>query len=302
MAIRTDSVRRRRILLSFVLAALPSSVGGQRLLSTADLPSLAGPPPTHRLQYGTDPLQFGNLRLPRGNGPHPVVIFIHGGCWLSAFNITHAGSLEQAVADSGYAVWSIEYRRVGDPGGGWPGTFTDIGAAADHLRELAPKHALDLNRVVAVGHSAGGQFALWLAARSKIASNSELHVPRPLPIKAVLGLAPAPDLEDLHKRAVCGNVIDRLMGGSPADRAERYNAASPMRLSPIGVPQSLVVGAKDESWAPIGRAYYQHAVASGDRQIKLVEAAESGHFEVIAPKSSTWSTVIESLRTLFAGR
>ncbi len=292
-----------RLLQAFllcVIAGWPAGLTGQRLLTAADLPSLSGPAPDHRIQYGPGPLQYGNLRLPRGSGPHPVVLFIHGGCWLSAFMIEHAGSLEQAIADAGYAVWSLEYRRVGDEGGGWPGTFVDIGKGADHLRELAPKHALDLSRVVASGHSAGGQFALWLAGRNKIPATSELFVERPLAIAAVLALAPAPDLEGLHASRVCGNVIDRLMGGSPADHPNRYQAASPMRLAPIPVPQVLVVGAKDQSWGPSGRAYYAHARAAGDTQVRLIEATESGHFEVIAPKSSSWPLVMESLRSLFA--
>jgi len=275
-------------------------LGAQQLLGTGDLPSLAAGPPDQRIQYGPGPFQFGNLRLPKSSGPHPVVVFIHGGCWLSAFDITHAGSLEQAIADSGFAVWSLEYRRVGNDGGGWPGTFQDIGLGTDYVRTLASKYSLDLNRVVVAGHSAGGEFALWVAARKKIPTSSELYVANPLPVRGVFGLAPAPDLEGLHAAGVCGSVIDKLMGGSPADRADRYAAASPMKLAPVGVPQTLIVGARDRSWAPIGRAYYARAQAMGDSAVTLIEAPDAGHFELVAPKTTTWPIVIRELKALFA--
>lgn len=287
-------------LLCAVAVGWPSDLGAQRLLTATDLSSLSAPPPDHQIAYGPGPLQFGNLRLPRGQGPHPVVVFIHGGCWLSQFTIDHAAALEQAIADAGFAVWSLEYRRVGDEGGGWPGTFLDIGRGADHLRALAPQYPLDLTRVVTSGHSAGGQFALWLAGRSKIAATSPLFVEQPLVVGGVLALTPAPDLETLQAAGVCGKVVDRLMGGSPGEHPDRYQAASPMRLAPIPAPQVLIVGAHDSAWGPNGRAYYDRALSVGDTQVRLIEAKESGHFEVIAPTTTTWPLVIDSLRDLFA--
>ena len=295
-----------RVLIAAVVLALatvgrPCALGAQKLLTGADLPSLTAPPPDHRIQYGPGPLQFGNLRLPKRSGPHPVVVFVHGGCWLSQYDIAHAAALEQAISDSGFAVWSLEYRKVGDEGGGWPGTFADVGRGADHLRVLAPQYALDLNRVIVAGHSAGGQFALWLAARRKIPPSSELYVANPLAVRGVFGLAPAPDLEGLQASGVCGTVIDKLMGGSPADHADRYAAASPMRLAPVGVPEVLIVGAHDQTWGPIGRAYFARARAAGDTSVTLIEAPESGHFELIAPKTTTWPIVIRALKAMFAG-
>ncbi len=256
---------------------------------------MEAPPPDHRVAYGDGPLQFGNLRLPEGPGPFPVALFVHGGCWLSAFPIAHVGRLEQAWADAGYAVWSIEYRRVGDDGGGWPATFLDVEDGADHLRALARDYPLDLSRVVAAGHSAGGYFALWLASRRNIPRESPLWRPDPLPVSAVLALAPAPDLDDLHAQGVCGEVIDGLMGGSPAEHPDRYAAASMTRLPPPDVPETLIVGARDRSWGPAGRAYFQHARAAGDANVSLIEAPESGHFEMIVPGTSTWPLVMREL-------
>lgn len=294
-----------RLVLQPILLALslaPFSGHAQNPISFGQLAELKAPPPTHRIAYGPAELQFGNLRLPKGNGPHPVVLFIHGGCWLSRFDIAHAAPLEQALADSGYAVWSLEYRRVGNDGGGWPGTFEDIARGADHLRTIAPTYNLDLTRVVAMGHSAGGYFALWLAARQKFASTNPFHGSQPLAINAVVGLAPAPDLEGLHASGVCENVIDKLMGGSPAQHPDRYAAVSAMQLVPIGVPQVLIIGALDRTWGPPGRAYYARAIAAGDSTVRMVEAPESGHFDIIAPTTNSWRLVIDAIQSLSASR
>ena len=143
---------------------------------------------------------------------------------------------------------------MGDPGGGWPNTFVDVALGIDHLRELATSHRLDIDRVFAVGHSVGANFAIWAAARPKIPESSDVYMPQPLPIRGVLGLAPAPTLGSLHAANVCGDVVDSLLGGSPED-----------------VP------------------------------VTMVEAPESGHFEVIAPQSSTWRNVLTELRRLVEG-
>lgn len=228
------------------------------------------------------------------------MLFIHGGCYLSQYTIAHVAALEQAFADSGFAVWSVEYRRVGDEGGGWPGTFEDVSRAADHLRVLATQYSLDLGRLVAVGHSAGANFALWLAARGRIRAGSPLRVERPLDVRAVLGLAPASDFAALHAQGVCGNVVDKLMGGSPDQVPERYRDVSPAVMVPIGVPQVLLVGGQDRSWGPRGRAYHALAVAAGDSLVRLVEAPAAGHFDIVAPTTTTWGLVMTALRELFA--
>jgi acetyl esterase/lipase len=269
-------------------------------MTSADLPSLTAPPPDHRIQYGPGPLQFGNLRLPKTPGRHAVVVLIHGGCWLSQYDIAHLAAAEQAIADAGYAVWSLEYRRVGDDGGGWPGTFTDVASGADYLRVLAPKYSLDLSRVVASGHSAGGQLALWLAARKRIPRTSELYSADPIAVQGVLGLSPAPDLEALDASGACGNAVHKLMGGSPAQYPDRYAAASPMKLAPIAIPQTLVIGAHDDDWGPGGRSYFARAKAVGDTAVHIIDAPESGHFELIAPKTTTWPIVAGALQALFA--
>ena len=296
---RTGGPVSRRVLVPLAFAALHAApVAGQELLSADDVVAMEAPAPDHRIRYGEEPLQFGHLRLPGGEPPHPVVVFVHGGCWLSEYEIGHVGRAEEALAEAGYAVWSLEYRRVGDEGGGWPGTFLDVASGVDHLRELAPSHGLDLERVVAAGHSAGGHLALWAAARPKVPGSSPLHDPDPLPIRGVLALAPAATLERLHRVGICDGVVDGLMGGSPREVPERYEAASPVRLVPLGVPQRVVVGAHDETWGPHGRAYVRRAREAGEPSLTLRVAPESGHFEMIVPSTSTWPLVLGELERL----
>jgi acetyl esterase/lipase len=270
----------------------------QIAVAQTDLAQLAKAPPGQKHSYGADAHQFGELTLPEGKGPHPVVINIHGGCWLSEYNIDHSRALANALAKSGIAVWNLEYRRVGDSGGGWPGTFLDVSNGADYLRTLAKEHPIDLSRVVLMGHSAGGHFALWLAARHKIPATAEVHTKDPIAILGVIGLAPAPQLDALHQKGVCNNVIDKLMDGAPDAVPGRYHLAMPAALAPIGVPQTLIIGKKDAAWGWVGQSYADKARAAGDTKIEVIIAADAGHFEVIDPNSSTWAQVLESTQAL----
>ena len=277
---------------------VPATATSQQLITPGSVGEFDWPSPDAQISYGDDQFQFGYLRLPEGSGPHPVIVFMHGGCWLSGFDIRYTGLAEQAFADAGYAVWSLEYRRVGNPGGGWPGTFLDVATGADHLTELAREYSLDLDRVIAIGHSAGGQLALWLAARGRIPASSELYTAGPLPIHGVLALAPAPNLETLHSSGSCGPGVDGLMGGSPNVRPERYQVGSPMQLMPVDVPQRVVVGALDAQFGLSGRAYFQAAQRAGSSSVTLREAPESGHFEMVVPYTSTWPITLQELESL----
>ena len=136
------------ICVLLLMACTPAS-----LMTTADYNELSGPPADAISRYGEEPLQFGQLRLPGGDGPFPVAIVVHGGCWLAEYPLTGTEAMSAALTDAGVATWNIEYRRIGDAGGGWPGTFEDVAAAADHLRELKERYPLDTSRVVATGRS-----------------------------------------------------------------------------------------------------------------------------------------------------
>lgn len=266
-------------------------------MTSADLADFPHPPPDDRIRYGDHPLQFGDLRVPDADGPHPVAIFIHGGQWKAEFDISHSDKLTDALTRFGIATWSLEYRRVGNEGGGWPGTFLDIGAGADHLRAITNAHNLDLDRVISMGHSAGGQLAIWLASRAAIPPESDISMENPLALRGVLGLAPAADLQGLYESDFCGEIIEALMGGSPDAVPDHYRWGNPAENSLGDLPQVLIIGKHDTIWAPSGIRYYEVAKARGDT-VELIEATESGHFEMIDPDSSTWPLVLESARAL----
>ncbi len=275
---------------------LPSSAS---VLGVEEILGLTHPEPDARIHYGADALQFGELRLPRGAGPHPVAVVLHGGCWRARYDIGHTRAFCDALRREGFAVWSLEYRRVGNHGGGWPGTFLDVSSGADYLRALATSHPLDLERVAAVGHSAGGHLALWLAARGGLGDGSEIRGGAdPLPLAGVVSLAGVTDLRRAVAERVCDTMAAELVGGGLDGASSRYEEASPIERLPLGVPQRLVTGALDTVVPPaFGEDYAARARACGDDATHaLVEGA--GHFEVIAPSTGAFRVVVESIRTL----
>jgi acetyl esterase/lipase len=265
-------------------------------MSTKDVLDLPVLPPDHRISYGPHPLQFGDLRIPKGEGRFPAVIVVHGGCWQSEYSLDHISSFCAALTEVGLATWSLEYRRIGDEGGGWPGTFEDVAVGTDHLRELAKSFPIDVNKAVAVGHSAGGHLALWLAARHQLAD--EDFAKDPLPIAGVVALAGISDLQAAFDEEVCGDSVSRLLGGTPSDCPNRYRMTSPAALLPLGVPQRLVHGSLDDI-VPLhqSRRFAEAAKAKGD-VAEMVICLHAGHFELIAPSSSAWPAVRDAIVSL----
>jgi acetyl esterase/lipase len=255
------------------------------LLTWPDLLARPRPAPDASVHYGADPLQIADLWLPPGRGPHPVVLMVHGGCWQS--DVADRRIMNWIAADlrgRGIAVWNIDYRGVDRAGGGYPGTFRDAAAAADALRAHAAQYRLDLSHVVAVGHSAGGHLALWLAGRPRLPAGSPLASPDPLPIAAAISLGGLPDLEEAARSPNgCGNeVVGRLTGGHYAD-------TSVPRLAPLGLPQVLINGAED-GIIPLAYAegYARPMRAAGD-DVRVRIVARTGHVELIAPESAAWA-------------
>jgi acetyl esterase/lipase len=194
----------------------------------------------------------------------------------------------------GVAVWNLEYRRIGHPGGGYPGTFADVSAGVDHLRRIAGEHRLDLGRVVLSGHSAGGHLALWAASRAKLPAASPLRVASPLPVRGVVTLAGINDLEAYRATGpqACGGppTIDGLVG-APGARADVYADTSPPRFAPLAVRQVVVSGALDPIVPPrFGEAYATAAAARGDRVLE-VTLPRAGHFELIDPTAAAWTRI-----------
>ena len=254
---------------------------------------------TSKLPYGAGPQQFGELYVPSNPGPHPVVILIHGGFWRAPYGLTLMTGLAEDLAQRGIAAWNIEYRRVGDPGGGWPGTLLDVAHAADYLRTLANRYPLDLQRIVATGHSAGGHLALWLAARPRIPQNSSLaQATPPLKLTGVVSQAGAMDLEHVWRLNLGGGAAAELLGGSPNTVPERYIAASPAEHLPLGVPQALIHGTVDDR-VPlvVSQDYARKARVAGD-MITLIELPGADHFVLIDPTSAAWNSTVEATKKL----
>ena len=248
-----------------------------------------------RLRYGPARSQFGELTVPDGPGPHPVAVAVHGGFWAAAYGLDHLRPFCAGLAAAGWAVWCPEYRRVGEPDGGWPNTLRDVGAAADHLRALAAEYRLDLGRVAAVGHSAGGHLALWLAARRTFPPDHPLAAPDPVPVRGAVALAGVCDLRLGHRLRLGGGAVARLLGGPPEAVPDRYAAASPAELVPLRVPQALVHGTADVAVpVAVSRAYRAAAAAAGDA-VDLAELDGVDHFGLIDPESPAWPTVEAAL-------
>ena len=273
-------------LLTFVVV-MPSASTSFTPMTWADLTSRPRPSPQATIAYGKDDFQKVDVWLPTGSGPFPVVVMVHGGCWTTS--IADRSLMDWAAEDlrqSGYAVWNIDYRGVDRPGGGYPGTFLDASAATDLLRASAAKYHLDLRHVVAVGHSAGGHLALWLAARPKLPTDSALRMPDPLPIAHVISLGGLPDLEATAASPDngCGvDVVGQLVG---AGRSDVYRDTSVPRLFPLGVPQDLVNGRED---AIIPYRLATDYVAKSKGEATLHTVADTGHVELIAPGSVAWA-------------
>lgn len=256
-----------------------------------------------RLTYGSEPSQFGDLRIPnRGHGPFPVVVVIHGGFWYAQYGLDLMDAMADDFTLRGYATWNIEYRRVGQEGGGWPGTLMDVSSAVNFLRDIAPKYNLDLTRVITVGHSAGGHLALWSAARHRLPEGSAVSPTRinPVAIHGVVSLAGVTDVRQMWEvRQVDSPCVD-FLGGTPSEYPDRYDAASPRELLPLGVPQVLVHGDKDDR-VPIAlsESYYDAAMEIGDT-IAMIELPGIEHFKVIHPDSEAWPPIADAVDELIA--
>lgn len=259
----------------------------------------------HRIHYGPGPYQFGDLWIPQTRSPLPLVVFFHGGWWKSEYDLSYAGSLCSALKEEGIATWSVEYRRVGETGGGWPATFQDAAAGFDYVATLGKNYPLDLSRVFTMGHSAGGHLAFWVAGRHHLDPDSDLYQPRPtVPLRGAISLAGAVDLRlavDLSGDATFANdkhQVFALMGGTPQGLPERYRAGNPGDLLPFQAPQLLIQGTEDDQipldlparWADKSRRL-------GDRAtVMIIPSAD--HDDVVDPGSGAWESVRQSVRKM----
>ena len=284
--------------LALLACAVTDSAPAADLMQWPDLLERPRPKPSASVAYGADALQVVDLWLPAGDGPHPTVLMVHGGCWTTG--IADRGIMNWIAEDlrkRGIAVWNIDYRGVDRGGGGYPGTFLDAAAAADALREHAATYKLDLSRLVATGHSAGGHLALWLAGRGRLPTDSRLRTDDPIRIAAVVSLGGLPDLEQARaEEQGCGpEVIDKLVGPPTISSRRVYIDTSVPNLAPLGVPQVLVNGNRDKI-IPTNFAgdYAAKMRAKGDTvDVRIVP--NQGHVELIAPETPAWKVAVAEI-------
>jgi acetyl esterase/lipase len=234
--------------------------------------------------YGPAESQRGDLHLPM-RAQAPVVCLLHGGFWRIPYGREQWTAVIADLVARGCAVWNLGYRRLGEPGGGWPGTLEDVDGGIQHLARLVADGAdLDLSRVTVVGHSAGGQLALWAAARQRQADAAAAF--GRVRIAMAVGLAPVADLERAHVLRLGDGAVEALLGGTPARVPERLRAASPLAALPLGVPQLILHGV-DDTAVPIAlsRGYARAAEEAGDT-IELIELPGLGHMEFLDPASA----------------
>lgn len=250
-----------------------------------------------RQTYGDHDAAFGDLWLPaEGDDQVPVVVLVHGGFWRAGFGLDLMDGLAASVAASGWAAWNIEYRRVG-AGGGYPETFDDVAAAVDHLA-ADPHPRLDLGRVAIVGHSAGGQLAVWAASRPSLEPGTDWSEPRVRPLLAV-AQAGVLDLVECAESGLGGGACPDLLGGVPADVPDRYARTSPVALAPAAAPVLAVHGTADGN-VPLSQTerYVAAAEAAGGAvRTRIVEGAD--HFDVIDPQHESWRVVLQALEDAF---
>jgi acetyl esterase/lipase len=244
-------------------------------------------PARHR--YADDhPVQSADLHVPRGDGPFPVAVVLHGGYWQATYGKLTTRPIALDLARRGVAAWNVEYRRLGrGQGGGWPMTFDDVATAVDHLATLADPR-LDLGAVSAVGHSAGGQLALWAAARPALPPGAPGAAPR-VRLREVAALAPVTDL------GRAGAPARTLVGGSPDDVPDRFAQADPIRRAPLGVPVLLVHPVDDVTVSVRQSRAYAAAVRAGGGDVTLVEPPAGGHRGVIDPGDPAWHAAADWL-------
>jgi acetyl esterase/lipase len=252
-----------------------------------DILNLPPLPADYRLPYGTDSNQFADLRLPRDKKQVPVVMNIHGGYWRARYDLVHAGHLCAVLTANGCATWNIEYRRVGNAGGGWPGTFEDVANAYRFLAQIAPRFSLDPSRVVVMGHSAGGQLALCLAA----------HEPS---VQRVVSLAGVTDLQRAYDLHLSNDAVVEFLGGKPNEVPDHYQDADPIRLNIPQARQLLLHGLADDVVPPEFSRNYAAKKKKAREKLDLVEVTNADHFDLIDPRSKVWLQVEAKVLTMLS--
>ncbi|NNG23459.1 alpha/beta hydrolase [Massilia sp. ML15P13] len=289
-------MKLHRFLLAALLAGGMAGANAATPMILADYLALTGPAPTTRYPYGEAPSQYAELFVPAGAGPFPVAVLVHGGCWTSKFGgITQLRNMAGALAARGIAVWNVEYRRSDEPGGGYPGTYQDMHAALELLAKQAGPNRLDMTRLVAVGHSAGGQLVQWIAGRARIPASSPLYRANTLPVRAVVSLGGLADLrgEAALIKASCGRDTVELAGLPGPGRPDVFVDTNAAELMPNGSLTFLVTGELDTISPPrVAHDYAAKARKAGDAA-EVVILPRASHYDEVAASSPAWPQVLE---------
>lgn len=296
---------RRLLPLLFATAVACAGTVHAAPMKLSDYMALNGPAPSATYRYGNAPSQYAELFLPEGKGPFPVAVLVHGGCWTKEFGgIVQLRNIADALARRGIASWNVEYRRVDEEGGGYPGTYQDMNAAIDLLAREAKHHPLDLGRLAAVGHSAGGQLVQWLAARSRIPASSPLYHPDALPVRQVVSLGGLADLrrEAALIRTSCERSTEQLAGTPSKDRPDVFSDTNAGDLMPNGSRTILVTGELDTISPPrVAHDFAARAKAAGDAaEVVILQGAS--HYDEVAATSPSWPLVLQAIESALSGK
>ncbi|MEV0226446.1 alpha/beta hydrolase [Streptomyces sp. NPDC050704] len=259
--------------------------------------------------YGDHPDQVIDFYAPRGvEDLVPLVVVLHGGAWRAPYDRRHITPFADFLARRGFAVANVEYRRgstipaqggEGPVAGRWPDTFDDVAAALDALpglvREILPQ--ADPRRMVVTGHSAGGQLALWAAARHLLPADAPWHTDRPAPLRGVVALAPIADFAVARKLDVCFGAALQLLGGE-GKFADRQPYADPALLLPTGIATTLVQGRRDTVVPEAVAEAYADAAAKSGEVVGLTLLEDVGHFPLIDPAADACAVVAEEISQL----
>jgi acetyl esterase/lipase len=304
---REDRAMRKSLLVTIAVPLVCLLVAASSPRKVMDWPELLDRPHAkadRTIRYGADPLEVADLWLPRRAGPHPTVLMVHGGCWRTEIaDRTVMDWIAEDLRRRGIAVWNVEYRGVDRPGGGYPGTFRDVAAAADALRGAATEYDLAIDRIVVVGHSAGGHLGLWLAARPGLPAASPLRVADPLPISAAISLGGLPDLASAHTPPgdACGaETIEQLTGPATSARPDVYADTSPAALPPPAAAITLVNGMRDDTAPPSFATAYASKMRAKGKAVTIVTVPDEGHVELIAPGTAAWRRIAAAIEQAFA--
>ncbi|MFT7459473.1 MAG: acetyl esterase/lipase [Planctomycetota bacterium] len=277
-------------LLAFWMATSPlaETPAEDELIPLLDAVTTTQQPADYRLNYGPGVFQFGDLRLPEGEGPHPVVVLVHGGCWTAKYGLHLMDAMAERLTELGFATWNPEFRRVGMNGGEWQDIFKDVVMATHYVDNLASRFNLDTENVILTGHSSGAHLVLWLAHQEEL-----INKHNSMKVKAVLSLAPLTDLTDVAKDETlpCHKTVEGLMGGSVEMYPERYRAASPIHMSNTGVELIVINGKQDSAGFYSQFLKYRKNMTKRGHEIRHLEVGPSGHFEMITPGTTAWKDV-----------